>query len=245
MIFFGLMGLAALVVDLGFARLAEREMQTAVDAAALEGLRFRSDCPDDWHSDPAYGGPAPARPTTPYNESDPQWQSWLAWLDNARRLAAGRMVANVFDDDLDPANGDPRQFGAGPVIEFTGGVGPPELAASQLMVLPDPPVYKPVRSRRRSGAGNQWPQCEQGDMAAGTYGPNQAYDAAAGASSLVADEDAQYDRRDFSPATSVAAPYAAAFLAECGVPTTSRASMRMRGSVPAGRPCRCFSEEAL
>ena len=39
--FFGLMGLAALVIDMGFARLAQRQMQTAVDSAALEGLRWR------------------------------------------------------------------------------------------------------------------------------------------------------------------------------------------------------------
>ena len=31
MLFFGLMGLAALVIDIGFARLAQRQMQTAVD----------------------------------------------------------------------------------------------------------------------------------------------------------------------------------------------------------------------
>ena len=39
MIFVGLMGLAALVIDMGFTRLAQRQMQTAVDSAALEGLR--------------------------------------------------------------------------------------------------------------------------------------------------------------------------------------------------------------
>ena len=39
MLMFALMGLAALVIDLGFARLTQRQMQTAVDAAALEGLR--------------------------------------------------------------------------------------------------------------------------------------------------------------------------------------------------------------
>ena len=42
MIFFGLMGLAALVIDMGFARLAQNQMQTAVDCAALEGLRWRT-----------------------------------------------------------------------------------------------------------------------------------------------------------------------------------------------------------
>lgn len=39
MMLFGLFAMAALVTDLGFARLAQRQMQTAVDAAALEGLR--------------------------------------------------------------------------------------------------------------------------------------------------------------------------------------------------------------
>ena len=39
MMFFGLLGLAALVIDLGFARLTQRQMQSAVDSAALEGLR--------------------------------------------------------------------------------------------------------------------------------------------------------------------------------------------------------------
>lgn len=39
MLLFGLMAMAALVIDIGFARLAQRQMQTAADAAALEGLR--------------------------------------------------------------------------------------------------------------------------------------------------------------------------------------------------------------
>ncbi|TWT73327.1 TadE/TadG family type IV pilus assembly protein [Allorhodopirellula solitaria] len=42
MMLFGLMAMAALVIDLGFARLAQRQMQTAADAAALEGLRYAS-----------------------------------------------------------------------------------------------------------------------------------------------------------------------------------------------------------
>jgi Flp pilus assembly protein TadG len=39
MMLFGLFAMAALVIDLGFARVAQRQMQTAADAAALEGLR--------------------------------------------------------------------------------------------------------------------------------------------------------------------------------------------------------------
>jgi hypothetical protein len=40
-LFFCLMALGALVIDLGLARLTQRQMQTAVDSAALEGLRGR------------------------------------------------------------------------------------------------------------------------------------------------------------------------------------------------------------
>ena len=39
MLLFGLFAMAALVIDLGFARLAQRQMQSAADSAALEGLR--------------------------------------------------------------------------------------------------------------------------------------------------------------------------------------------------------------
>lgn len=39
MLLFGLMAMAALVIDIGFARLAQRQMQSAADSAALEGLR--------------------------------------------------------------------------------------------------------------------------------------------------------------------------------------------------------------
>ncbi len=46
MMFFGIMGLAALVIDMGFVRLAQRQMQTAVDSAALEGLRWRDSLSD-------------------------------------------------------------------------------------------------------------------------------------------------------------------------------------------------------
>lgn len=39
LIFFGLLGLAALVIDLGLARVTQRQLQSAADMAALEGLR--------------------------------------------------------------------------------------------------------------------------------------------------------------------------------------------------------------
>lgn len=209
MVFFGLMGLAALVIDLGFARLAQRQMQCAVDSAALEGLRFRSECPGDWLNDPALGGPAPSRPTTPYDEADPLWQQWLTWLDGARRESASRMITTVFDDDFDATSGDSRQFGAGPVVAFSGGIGPPELAAAQTMVLSDSRVYKPHRADGTPGVEANRSNDGQGDLVAGTYCRNASYDSG---SVQRADEDAEYDRRDFTPA-SAASLSAPAFLA--------------------------------
>ena len=41
MLMFAFFGFAALVIDIGFARLAQRQMKSAVDTAALEGLRGR------------------------------------------------------------------------------------------------------------------------------------------------------------------------------------------------------------
>ena len=115
MLMFALMGLAALVIDIGFARLTQRQMQTAVDSAALEGLRGKGT------------------------------------KSAADRQKAAREIADWhFDDDLNPAFDDGAfdsgsgQFGAGPVVEFTGGAGDPTLVASQTMsVDPDNPVYKP------------------------------------------------------------------------------------------------------
>ncbi len=120
MLLFGIMAMAALVIDIGFARLTQRQMQTAADSAALEGLRG-----DD---------------SLPYAD---------------RRDAARDFVHWHFDDDLDstgtyPADDDGAfdtgsgQFGAGPLVAFSGGAGDPSLVAGQLMeVDPSNPVYKP------------------------------------------------------------------------------------------------------
>ena len=176
LLFFVFMGLAALVIDLGFARLAQRQMQTAADSAALEGLRWRDvqhweDLPQAWVEDPDFqaltGGPT----SPPYTGTiSPQQR------ETVRRWAASRMVANTFDDNLDPTNGDTGQYGAGPVVDFTGGVGPQELAASQLMKPGNPPVYKPKRSDGTPGLELNYDETQRdeihGDMVAGTYGQN-------------------------------------------------------------------------
>jgi hypothetical protein len=179
LLLFGMMALAALVIDLGFARLTQRQMQTAADGAALEGLRFRDGVPEAWLTDPeivAAFGPAPAL-------QDPSNPDWVDWLNGVRRWAASRHVALVFDDDLDPAIGDPRNFGAGPVFELSGGAGDPSLNASQTLMSPT--VYKP------SGLEFNLNDELHGDMVAGQFDPDAAH----------WDEQATYARSDFDPGT--------------------------------------------
>jgi hypothetical protein len=172
---FVLLGFAALLIDLGFARLTHRQMQTAVDSAALEGLRWQND-------GPALG-------------IDPRQQ-------------ASNMVAEVFSSDLNPTDPDPMNFGAGPVVTFSGssqGLVPgPTIVIPGVWPVPPPPgypVYKPVQSNGTPGLelnnGNQ----TNGDLVTGVYSGNSAYVSAAGGTTTV-DEDANYDRRDFSPTTS-------------------------------------------
>lgn len=120
-----LFGVAALVIDLGFARLTYLQMRTAADTAALEGLRFRDDA------------------TVP--EAD---------RDAARRVRASAVVGSVFDDDLDPsaASGDALNYGAGPVVAFDGGIEiSPGFTAGP--VIGDRGVYEPTSGDRGGEAG--------------------------------------------------------------------------------------------
>lgn len=136
LLLFALFGLAALVVDMGFARTAQGQMQTSVDAAALEGLRWRD-----------------------------------AVADEARRQAAADTIGRSFDDNLDPADGDPRGFGAGPMVEFSGGVDLGDgFSAAQTMSIPNSPVYKPTPSLNTDNL-------QDGDMVAGFYtnGPGTSH----------------------------------------------------------------------
>ena len=143
-----LMGLAALVIDMGFARLAQRQMQTAVDSAALEGLRGQ-DC-------------LPIRPRSEQASHD------------------GRPGCST--DEVDSSGGT-VQYGAGPVVQFTGGIGPAELAAAHHVArlsagLSTHDVGRNGRAgtqsfqrdRGRYGGGNLQPrpaQCRGGRLYAG------------------------------------------------------------------------------
>ena len=117
MFFFAFMALAALVIDIGFARLTQRQMQLATDAASLEGVRFRDELP------PGY-----ALGTN---------------LESARRQQASDVVQWTFDDDFNVTNGDVFNFGAGPNVELGAGIDQSgEIHASQLITATG--VYKPT-----------------------------------------------------------------------------------------------------
>ena len=158
LLLFGIMAMAALVIDIGFARLTQRQMQTAVDAASLEGLRYR----------------------------DGLWpEATSTNLDLERRNAASLTAARMFDDNLFADNDDPWNFGAGPIVNFSGGAGDPALNASKYMTIPATPVYKPTGSqqlKRNLGANDA-----NGDMLPGNFDEN----------SLTHSEDAAYVRSDF------------------------------------------------
>jgi hypothetical protein len=88
------------------------------------------------------------------------------------------------------------------------------LPTSQLILAPTTPVYKPVRSDGTPGLElNVAANASSGDLVAGSYAPNASYPAASGGSAGPADEDANYNRRDFQSASASAGPAASSFLA--------------------------------
>lgn len=103
---FGLFAMAALVIDIGIARVTQRQMQTAVDSAALEGLRYRDQLP-------------------PITESE------LGQEDEARRGHAANVVRWMFNSSSPFDEVEPINFGATTTVEYTDGVGEPDKYALQ------------------------------------------------------------------------------------------------------------------
>jgi len=126
---------------MGYVTLTRVQMQNAADSASVEGVRLR-------------------------NSSD---DGFLA--DCTRRIAARNVVRLTFDDDLNPDNGDPWAFGAGPLVQFEPGEGSPDpngFNAMQFMTVPDPRVYKPnleLNGPQTSSGGN----LVYGDLVSGTF----------------------------------------------------------------------------
>jgi hypothetical protein len=101
--------------------------------------------------------------------------------DADRRAAAAALLRSHFDDDFESTAGDPRMFGAGPDVTFTGGT--PALAANQTVVVGPQVVFKP---NPQLNLGN----ADHGDMVSGFYDPND----------LLHAETPAYLRTDFSTA---------------------------------------------
>ena len=197
MLTFVVLAIAALTIDLGMARLTQLEMQGAVNSAALEGLRFRDNNPWDPATVSAQGTTVGAQE-----------------LDTDRRQAASAVVTQIFTDDT--VNG--ITFGAGPVVQLSGGVGDPSLAAAksfQISSQPDQNFYKPSRSDGTPGlelnAG--YPQPINGDMVSGNYGSMSASNTAAG---VPVAEGTNYSRADFQPDPAGESPGSSTYVANNG-----------------------------
>lgn len=187
--------MAALTIDMGFVRLTQAQMQPAVEAAALEGLRFRDHLPEPWLADPVFlAAVTPecgSRPPLPQYLTDPVW---VAWRERVRRWLARNQVALVYANKLTPGTDEPNLpvYGAGPLYALGVGIGPSN--AMETISAGAPPVYHPHLELNFAiaGAGN----AKNGDMVAGTFGVNPSYPPGE-----LSDENKDYDRRDFTPAS--------------------------------------------
>lgn len=140
LVVFGLFGVLALVVDVGYARLSQAQMQQAADVAALEGLRLRDIGVIDSTGQAVNDGYA---------------------SDCLRRASAHRLARLIFDDEVGRGAGGPGyQAGAGPVIDLTGGVG--SLHALQLLSVPDAHAYDPLLQLNQQNVA-------YGDMVSGRF----------------------------------------------------------------------------
>ena len=172
----GMMGVAALIVDIGIVRATQGSMVVAADVAALEGLRGRDAIVlfDDGCIPP------------PGQIQD---------LDLRRRGTASAMARRVYADDVNPIA--PGSFGAGPQIETGAGA----VAAPAGGVLSDNGAYVPnlqLNVNLISPCEDMVPaefqllNEQHGDMVAGNFNPNPGQ----------ADwhsEFADYSRADFQP----------------------------------------------
>lgn len=152
MLLFGIMAMAALVIDIGFARLAQRQLQSAADSAALEGLRGQG--------------------VIDYEDRQ----------TNAEQLIARHFDDDLDADNGDDGIADQGgAFGAGPIVNFSDGAGDSSIYASQLMTVdPNNPVYKPIMQRGGETPGEFRVSIQRGgalddDAALFAQGPSVPY----------------------------------------------------------------------
>jgi hypothetical protein len=208
---FVLLGLAALVIDLGLATLARRQMQAAVNTAALEGLRFRDDLPKDWQ-DPTNAPPglvatigAGNWPQTPYRSGNvsPEWQDFR---EKARRWAASNVAGQALPLVPSGAAGPSNQVvqpgdttGGIPIPQFSGGIPfqGTSFSASQQYTGVAGAYYSPnsstsARTLQPNYTSSQQRDATSGDMVSGKYDST---------SSTHTEDRTTYSRSDFTPNT--------------------------------------------
>ncbi len=157
MLLFGIMAMAALVIDIGFARLAQRQMQSATDSAALEGLRFRDVKTDAERREQASNMVANFFDDDLNAPAIPTPDAWNFGAGPIVKFQAstsnGGVYANEFIFDPENPSSDPK-----------------------IGSLPKVPVYKPVLETNITNR-------KDGDMVAGgnynatkDHGENEFYD---------------------------------------------------------------------
>jgi len=174
--------MAGLVIGLGFVRLSQQQMRSATDAAALEGLRWRDEIPEELANTVQGCGPT--------DVEDEMWR------DCARRYLASQIAKRVLSDPT----GQTTTRGAGPILAIEDSEGSVllsgefgEFTASQTLSLAEPRSYEAVLELN---LGNEM----HGDMVAGSYGFNEGYDdGTLSQEELARDEVSTYARRDFVP----------------------------------------------
>lgn len=148
---FALLGVAALALDVGSALLAQGQMQNAVDAAALQGVRLR----------------------------DADFEQWYS--DFSRRERVAQVVRFDLDDDFHPTQGsaggpdafdadddDRLRFTVGPSVALVGGSAQDNIGAT-IDESVDPYLDDP--ELQHNSSGNR----AHGDMLSGTFVPNAAH----------------------------------------------------------------------
>ena len=143
------------------------------------------------------------------------------------------MVRWTFDDDVDTTDGDLAQYGAGPVINVSDGVG--NLHGLATLSVPDPPVYKPDPQMNQGNA-------VQGDMVSGrfcyTEDPSPS-ESANYEESIVCTQPQNatgaYARNDFNPAATLALTQ----------PPDRAFSHRPRMCQSSHQVCRCETQRVL
>ena len=178
------LSIAGLVIGLGFTRLSQQQMQSATDAAALEGLRWRDEIPEEWTQSghPQYDALVACCGEPPASSQTANDADWIAWRDCARRCLAAQMADRILSDP----NGQVTTMGAGPKFVFQDGIAlRDDFRASETISLPVERTYRPQLQPNNN-------DLLHGDMVAGTYGVNPGF-----STTLAQDETSDYQRRDF------------------------------------------------